>query len=631
MRKFLIIITFLVVLSLFINDSALSTSLEPASDLTTSQTKTITPADATALAVAMDIATTDLVAATIGTSDPNGAGTSNSSLSFFPQQGDTFAILSSGRAESADDPDSNNSEVLGGGGSTDDISTALDGLNNNAGQDLVQLTLTLTPPTDATSLSFDFAFYSEEFPDYIDTSFNDVFIAELWTEPFTSELTVDGSKIIASKNIAIDPTGRNISVNSAFGFDPDNPNPDTGTTYDGTSGLLKATGCLPETRPTGNVVLILSITDLSDSILDSAVFLDNFQWDNPESCTSGVNTAAIDLSPKMARNPIDTIHTVTATISDENGNPLPAETVGFKVVGANNTSGSGTSDVNGQVSFSYSGTVLGDDTITAWADLNNNGTQDSNEIFALAFATWETKTNLIITKRDLDDPVTAGEQLTYVIDITNSGPEIATQLLVTDTLPPAVTFVSVTPNGSNCSEAAGVISCQIETLGASENHQIIVTTDVISSGNGKIFNQVSVASSILEEDYSDNTFSEKTTIQPLLGSITVSNQAAELVGDQKIGFESDPKNFQLGDNQTITLNDLVTGQYKIVETSFPNRLWGLLWVECADEFLPIQQFEEGPGVIIDLAPGEDLSCIFHNEKAAFYEENAALYFPIIIK
>ena len=43
--------------------------------------------------------------------------------------------------------------------------------------------------------------------------------------------------------------------------------------------------------------------------------------------------------------------------------------------------------------------------------------------------------DLEITKSDSPDPVTTGSDLTYTITVTNNGPDAATSVTVTDTLP----------------------------------------------------------------------------------------------------------------------------------------------------------------------------------------------------
>lgn len=247
-----------------------------------------------ALASAMGVPVGDLVSATLNGSDPVGAATSDSTLGFvFPTQGSTFAVLSTGDARSAGLADLNNNEAVTGAFSStlDDVSGILVGLNNQAGNDLVQLKLILTPPAGATGVNFDFGFFSEEFPDWIGLSFNDTFLVEIGPDNYNSEATVVGSDYNSPTNFVFDTNGDVISVNAAYGFDPLVPNPDTDTTYDGTSGLLRATGCLPDFDQ--NITLIFSITDMganADSILDSSVFLDNFKWGTQANCQPGVQT-----------------------------------------------------------------------------------------------------------------------------------------------------------------------------------------------------------------------------------------------------------------------------------------------------------------------------------------------------
>ncbi len=242
-----------------------------------------------ALAQAMDISLTDIVSASIGTSSSAGTGVSDAPLAGFPTQGSTFSILATGLVTSADDPDSNNSEVLGVQSAIDDVSAILSGLNTNQGTDMVRLTLTLKPPTGVNGLSFNFQFFSEEFPDYIGSSFNDVFVAQIGKTPYTPTFAISGTTINAPDNIALDTNGELISVNAAFGFNPANPNPNTGTTYDGTSGLLTANACLPEGLTADDtIVVVFTIADVGDSVLDSAVFLDNFRWRKFEACSNSV-------------------------------------------------------------------------------------------------------------------------------------------------------------------------------------------------------------------------------------------------------------------------------------------------------------------------------------------------------
>jgi hypothetical protein len=310
----------------------------------------------------MDIDPGVLVSASLGTSDPQGAGTHTGSLGLsFPQEGASFGILGTGLVASADDPDTNNSETLGGGGSGDDVSFVLGGLNTAAGEDLVELTLVLNAPVESDCLLFRFAFYSEEFPDFVNQGFNDTFVA-----------------LLNGSNIAFDTNGNPIDVNTNFGFDLSNPNPNTGTTYDGTTGLLEAAG--PVVGGSTNT-LVLRIEDQGDSILDSAVFLDKLRFVfTDDNCSPGAQQIEpiLTLTPEDADNPIGTSHTVTATVLT-GPFPVDGEDVVFTVTGANPTSGSAVTDLAGVATFTYTGVNPGVDTITAFLDLDGDGVQDPDE------------------------------------------------------------------------------------------------------------------------------------------------------------------------------------------------------------------------------------------------------------
>ena len=320
------------------------------------------PATPGAIATAMDIDPAVLVSASLGTSDPRGAGTHTGSLGLsFPQEGADFGILATGLVESADDPDTNNSETLGGGGQGDDVSFTLNGLNTAAGNDLVQLTLVLNAPVASDCLLFRFGFYSEEFPDFVNQGFNDTFVA-----------------LLNGSNIAFDTNGNPIDVNTNFGFDPANPNPNTGSTYDGTTGLLEAAG--PVVGGTVNT-LVLSIEDQGDSILDSAVFLDKLRFVfTDDNCSPGAQQVepVLTLTPDSASNSIGTQHTVTATLLT-GPFPMDGENVVFTVTGANPTSGTEVTDIAGVATFTYTGTQPGLDTITAFRDTDKDGIQDPDE------------------------------------------------------------------------------------------------------------------------------------------------------------------------------------------------------------------------------------------------------------
>jgi uncharacterized protein (DUF2141 family) len=98
--------------------------------------------------------------------------------------------------------------------------------------------------------------------------------------------------------------------------------------------------------------------------------------------------ATLTLSPATDTNTAGEQHCVTATVKDASGNPTPNIAVRFSVTGANSASGSATTNSNGEATFCYTGTNAGQDAITAFADTDNDGTQDAGEPTGVATKTY---------------------------------------------------------------------------------------------------------------------------------------------------------------------------------------------------------------------------------------------------
>jgi uncharacterized repeat protein (TIGR01451 family) len=88
--------------------------------------------------------------------------------------------------------------------------------------------------------------------------------------------------------------------------------------------------------------------------------------------------------------------------------------------------------------------------------------------------------DLQVTKEvqgDASAPVGPGDTITYTLVISNSGPDAATGVVVTDTLPPEVTFVSADTTQGSCTEQEGTVLCD---LGAIDAGAAVTVTFVVS-------------------------------------------------------------------------------------------------------------------------------------------------------
>jgi hypothetical protein len=227
-----------------------------------------------------------------------------------PPSGGSSALLTSGDVANAPGPND-----LTGAGTDNDTQF-------RGAIDVSVLRLELQVPAGANCLSFEVAFQSEEYPEFVNQSFNDGFLAEL----DTSDWVVNGSTIDAPHNFALDGAGGIISVNGSF-FEPGRVITDTGAQYDGSTPRL--TVQTPVTP--GPHVLYLSIFDAGDGILDSGAFVDRLQAGaaGPAGCSAGANEppVAADDSLTTAEDTASAPLNVLANDSDPDGHPLTVTTL----------------------------------------------------------------------------------------------------------------------------------------------------------------------------------------------------------------------------------------------------------------------------------------------------------------
>jgi Ca2+-binding RTX toxin-like protein len=220
-----------------------------------------------ALADALDDKTDGAVTAASFDQVPPGGqptGTFDENLVLFPIAGEDATILSTGDVTDADitnnSPGTSTDNGGGGGG------------HGGAVFDLVTLRVDFDVPDTANCLTMDFRFLTEEFPEFVGSSFNDGFLVEVDETNF--EVGGNGN-VTAPNNIAFDPDGFEVTVNST-GTSADNA---LGTTYDGGSPVLRATTPIEP----GSHALFISVYDINDGVFDTAVLLDNLRLRNAKS------------------------------------------------------------------------------------------------------------------------------------------------------------------------------------------------------------------------------------------------------------------------------------------------------------------------------------------------------------
>ena len=119
--------------------------------------------------------------------------------------------------------------------------------------------------------------------------------------------------------------------------------------------------------------------------------------------------------------------------------------------------------------------------------------------------------DLIISKTASPNPGQVGTSLSYRIVVTNNGPGVATNVVLTDTLPSGITFGSANSTQGTCTGTA-TVNCSVGTLNVGAF--AIATVVVTPNNQGQLTNTATASSNETDFDTSNNTVSINTVIQP---------------------------------------------------------------------------------------------------------------------
>ncbi len=139
---------------------------------------------------------------------------------------------------------------------------------------------------------------------------------------------------------------------------------------------------------------------------------------------------------------------------------------------------------------------------------NDPDPSDNDANAQTAVTAWA---NLSLAKSDSPDPVVAGETLTYTLVVSNAGESTATGLVLADTLPVGVGFVSAAGDGWSCGRVDRLVTCTRPALavGAAPAVTITVTAPLVCC---EILNEALVTATEADPQPADNAASASTTV-----------------------------------------------------------------------------------------------------------------------
>jgi len=270
----------------------------------------------------------------------------------------------------------------------------------------------------------------------------------------------------------------------------------------------------------------------------------------------GIRGGEITYSTSVLNGTNDTANNVVLTL------PLPASTTivaskldpscshdggtpGTVTCNLGNITGDGLGNPVITINTTIKTTAATGNTIAVTANVSSDS-PDSNSTnnSATQNTTIDDGADLTATLTDAADPVIAGGHVSYTVTIDNLGPNNASAITVTNTLPSDVTFVSASGSGWSCSNAGQTVTCTRASLNSGVTAPALtITAQVTGAITGTITDSVTVSSTTGDPDPNNNTATEDTVISTGTDlAISQSISPNPVIGNQTATFTLSPRN-----------------------------------------------------------------------------------------
>ncbi len=132
-------------------------------------------------------------------------------------------------------------------------------------------------------------------------------------------------------------------------------------------------------------------------------------------------------------------------------------------------------------------------------------------------------TDLSIAKFAPGGSVTLGEEFNYTLYATNNGPDVATEVRITDTLPSGMTYINATGANWSCNHISGTVTCNYAIpLNIGAGTSAITLTVLSPPTEGDITNTAEVTSPTPDTDSSNDTIDVTTTVVSNASDLSIS-------------------------------------------------------------------------------------------------------------
>ena len=168
-------------------------------------------------------------------------------------------------------------------------------------------------------------------------------------------------------------------------------------------------------------------------------------------------------------------------------------------------------------------------------------------------------TDLALDKSDDPDPVDPGAELTYTLQITNNGPSNSTGAVIVDALPPEVSFVSATDDGTYDAQSH-TVSWAIGALADNTSTSVSITVQVdIATAPGIIINTATVSANEYDNDSANDSAIEETTVNDINDPPVAEDDSADTPEDTPVTIDVLANDSDVDAGDTLSVESVTQG------------------------------------------------------------------------
>ena len=400
----------------------------------------------------------------------------------------------------------------------------------------------------------------------------------------------------AINNGAFPADGVSISLPLPAGTTFVSATPSAGGTCVGTTTVVctwaGATGVgAPNARSVVIVVTVNASTtaNLTATATAASTTFDPAAGNNAATATTTVNASAdLTLTLTDAPDPVTAGTNLTYTATLTNGGPSDAQgmnivlplPVGTTLVSATASAGgacTGTTTVTCTWAGASAPTTARTATIvvlvssaqtanlSATATGSSSTTDPTSPNTATATTAVVTSANISVTLTDSPDPVTAGQNLTYVATVSNAGPSDSAGVVVTIPTPANTSFVSGTVAGGGSCSGGVTITCTFTgtvVAGGSRAATIVVLV-AASTPNGTVITATATATATTPDPAVPNTATTTTTVATSANLALAFNASATQVNlNDPVIFTATSTNLGPSDAQNVQITITLSPDFR---------------------------------------------------------------------